>query len=146
MGANKVGERQREQDIEKVCVNNGRVLFTVAVWAAKLVMVTAGLDGLQLHFYVYWPKNKFSLFLPLDSQVIGCEKTVKKKKTPKFWQVGQGKIVCLCHSGIAWKFLKNYRAQNKLYNTLGIFFPFWQTHSCTGKKNPKILYSLFWAL
>ena len=41
---------------------------------------------------------------------------------------------------------KNYRAQNKLYNTLGIFFPFWETHSFTGKKIPKILLSLFWAL
>ena len=43
-------------------------------------------------------------------------------------------------------FKKNYRAQNKLYNNLGIVLP---VHKCVfqnGKTIPKVLYSLFWAL
>ena len=42
--------------------------------------------------------------------------------------------------------LKNHRAQNKLYNILGIVLPVQKCVCQNGKTIPKVLYSLFWAL
>ena len=61
-----------------------------------------------------------------------CDSTGRFRKSGPF---------CFCTL-----FKKNYRAQNKLCNTLGIVFPLRKTHLCTGKTIPKLLYRLFWAL
>ena len=45
-----------------------------------------------------------------------------------------------------YQYLKNYRAQKKLYNNLVIVLPVLKCDSQNGKTIPKVLYSLFWAL